>query len=881
MPAAVGFGLLISHFYARERDQIQSDSLLTARALIHAVDRDLNNGIIVALALASSPSLDAGDLAGFRAQASGVLRSEFPGLNFVLSDRDANQLLNTLRPLGAPMPDPASAARIRKVFDLGEPIISDLFIGGALKRPLTAIHVPVIRNGKVIYCLSVGFPPERIGKVLAEQRLPASRFVAILDRSGTIVARTHEPERFVGKKASALLMAGLKRPVNEDAIETFTLEGVGVYSMYSRSVESGWTVVIGVPRSIVLSELLASLTWISWTVLALLLAGLGAAWYLGGKISASVRALATAAIGLGSGVRITPRSAAFREAQDAAVTLCQVDAELQKHRHHLDQLIAERTLQLEQLNEQLVLARNTAEAGNKAKSAFVANMSHELRTPMNAVLGMAHLLGNTALSAEQLRYLDMIQASSKSLLGILNDILDFSKIEAGKFDVSATRFDLDEVLHGVATIMSVNAGDKDLELAIGVEPNVPRALVGDALRLQQILVNLTGNAIKFTPQGEVALLVELLVDDNDAVVLCFTVRDTGIGISAEQQERLFTAFTQADSSTTRRFGGTGLGLTISKRLIELLGGNITVRSTPAKGSEFRFTMPLRRDREQAPAAPAPNALRLLLVDDNPTSRNYLGKTIQRWRWQVDSVGSGAEAVARVREAHAAGQAYDLMLIDWQMPDMDGHATRRAISAQLGEATPTIIMVNAYGRKQMLADLGGAADDMVLTKPVTASSLFDAVQQALALSRHALPAPLPQQRRRIDARLLLVEDNVMNQAVARGILEHAGAVVDVADNGAQAVELLRSRPGDYALILMDVQMPVMDGFTATRLIRGTLGLTLPILAMTAGVMESEREECVASGMNDFIGKPVDVEQMLDTIARHMPPDGGPGGVADQV
>ncbi len=523
---------------------------------------------------------------------------------------------------------------------------------------------------------------------------------------------------------------------------------------------------------------------------------------------------------------------------------------------------------------ELRAAMEQAHHASRAKSDFVANMSHELRTPMNAVLGMTYLLGNTALSGEQRRYLDMVRVSGQSLMGILNDILDFSKIEAGKMALSPTTFRLDEVLHAVASIMSVNAGEKDLELAIGVEPDVPALLQGDAQRLQQVLVNLTGNAIKFTEHGEVALLVEQVGGNGDT--LRFTVSDSGIGISPTQQETLFSAFTQADTSTTRRFGGSGLGLTISSRLVDLMGGAIVVDSALGRGSRFMVTLPLTR-RANEPDAARPRArlgsLRLLLADDNATSRSYLAKSIAAWRWQVDCVDSGAAALDCLQAAWQAGQPYDAVLVDWQMPGMDGLTTMQAIHAQHGGADmPVVIMVSAFGRGKLMQLAASSRVDAFLTKPATAASLFDTLQEALTrrAGGHARVESFARTgQKRIDACLLLVEDNPLNQVVAKGILEQAGAVVDVADDGAMALALLRAHPQRYQLVLMDVQMPVMDGFTATRRMRTELGLTLPVLAMTAGVMESEREQCLAAGMLDFIPKPIDLEQMFATILRHLP------------
>lgn len=520
-------------------------------------------------------------------------------------------------------------------------------------------------------------------------------------------------------------------------------------------------------------------------------------------------------------------------------------------------------------------ARVAAEAASKAKTEFVANMSHEIRTPMNAMLGMTQILSKTELTSEQKRYVNMVQSAGRSLLGILNDVLDFSKIEAGKMELSHEAFNLDELTTTLASIMALDAADKKLELAIGVEPNVPKELVGDELRLRQVLINLLTNAIKFTEKGEVSLMIRLLDRREQEATIEFVVRDTGIGMSDEQVEHLFEEFTQADSSMTRRFGGTGLGLAITRKLVYLMGGSIHVTSRLDHGSEFSVRIPLTvsRFKRDYTALPTLEDLKVMIVDDNRMSREYLQKLLQTWRWQVDAESSPKALIDRVENASSAVADYDIFLLDWRMPNIDGLALARSLRGYPAcEKAVIILMLDAYAKDEVSESEAVQWVDAVLLKPVTSSQLYDRLHEVLA-ERHR-PAVVDRSSQalgedRLDgAHLLLVEDNVLNQIVASGFLEAAGAEVIIAADGQLAVDRLRAEADRFDLVLMDVQMPVLDGISATTIIRKELKLSLPILAMSAGVLDVERESCLKAGMNGFIGKPIDEDYLIRTIRTHL-------------
>ncbi|MDG4555501.1 MAG: response regulator [Candidatus Competibacter sp.] len=530
-------------------------------------------------------------------------------------------------------------------------------------------------------------------------------------------------------------------------------------------------------------------------------------------------------------------------------------------------------------------AKEAAEAASRAKSAFLATMSHEIRTPLNGVLGMAELLRNTPLNAQQQRFADMILNSGHALLVTINDILDFSKIESGRMTLEVVSFDLRKLVEETAALLAGRAHEKSLDLVSDLPLNLPAAVRGDPIRLRQILVNLASNAIKFTERGEVVMRLRLLEQNAGGPRLCFEVQDTGIGIAPAACAQIFDAFTQADGSTTRHYGGTGLGLAIVRQLIQLMGGEIGVDSTPEVGSRFWFTLPLLQSatsvRSRWPAREELRGLRILLVDDNATNREILQRQTMAWGLVSDQAENGVQALARLRDATRVGEHYDLALLDVRMPGMDGLDLAGKIRADPTLAGLKLVLLSSNGldartEQTAQADIQGVQG--VLYKPVRQADLYKILCRLLipAVDPNSQPPALPTMRLpRFVGRILVVEDNPVNQEMALTILNMLGCQGEVAANGQEAVEAVARAA--YDLILMDCQMPVLDGFAATAAIRRWEHAQgrprLPIVALTANIVKGFREQCLAEGMDDYLSKPFTQEQLAAMLDRWLPASGG--------
>ncbi len=553
-----------------------------------------------------------------------------------------------------------------------------------------------------------------------------------------------------------------------------------------------------------------------------------------------------------------------------------VEKELRKIHNELEKRVEERTRELKSTNAELQEAKEAADASTRAKSSFLANMSHEIRTPMNAIIGMSDLIMHAPLEAWQIKeYLGIVHASARSLLGIINDILDFSKIEAGKLEFQNISFKIREIANEVADMFLEKILKKEIELIIDIKPDVPDRVIGDPLRLQQILINLISNAVKFTEKGEICLTVQTRNKQPESIELLVSVADTGIGIDSETQKSLFDAFSQADNSTTRRYEGTGLGLAICKRISALMDGEIWVESHSGKGSTFWFSVKLKPD----PQAPCEilelperlKDLRILVVEDNPTSRRVIRQMLESFRFRPQMAEDAGSAWSRYLET-GHDDPFSLILIDTTLPEMDSYELAEKIALENNGPPPPIIMMGAFDPAAPAPSSRMADYARLLAKPLKPSLFLDTVMEIFGCRAAGSTGSFSSvfaSRRFQNADVLLVEDNPVNQVVAAEILALAGICVHKAENGKEAVEKVKTEKFDA--VLMDIQMPEMDGIEATRIIRQELGLTtLPIIAMTARAMYGDQEKCLAAGMDDYVAKPIDRENLFQTIERYIKP-----------
>jgi signal transduction histidine kinase/DNA-binding response OmpR family regulator len=863
--------------------KISEGDLSLARRTAQVVDVAITSANSTLELLALSLGRHFEDLPQMRSDVSGVMgkNPELKGM-YVADDR-GRQVIRS----GAGIEGEVSTLMSFRVAIKGESLFSDVFLEPLTMKPVRTLTLPIESAGRVVGVLSSDMGFERMVLPFGESEEASGATILVVSDNGRAVAHTRFGEikdfDLTGLPAVEAVLAG-REGVIDGYFDEFGRKVLGTYS----PVKSlGWGVVIQRPRSAIAAELVALRTTILICLSLAIAFAIGSGYLMSRGIGKPIRRLASAAeriaqgdfsisVGVESADEIGILASAFNQ---MVIALSKSREELRRWGEELEGVVRQRTAELEQKTRQLAESNVGLQELSRLKSDFLANMSHEIRTPMNAVIGFANLALKTGLDLRQRDYVAKIHDAGVSLLGIINDILDFSKIEAGRLRMEEIEFFMDRAIDAVVSLTSQSADAKGLELLLSVAPEVPRGLVGDPHRLQQILVNLIGNSVKFTAKGEVELKVKLLEMIGEKAKLQFSVRDTGIGMTPEQVSKIFQPFSQADNSTTRKYGGTGLGLSIVYKLVEMMGGQIWVDSVYGEGSTFNFTAWFGLGSElEVECAAMPSTLvgmRVLVADDNSAAQESMRMILESLRFRPEVVGSGEEAIEAVERAEDKDKdPFGLVLMDWKMPGIDGiEATRRIVRDGALKKRPPILVFSASGggegeREKALA--AGAVGFFV--KPVTGSTLFDTIIRVFA------PEVLREARERAaetsaasgleGARVLLAEDNEMNQQIAVELLKSAGMDVTVAGNGREAVEGVKAGAPRYDMVLMDIQMPEMDGYEATKLIRADPRFAdLPVIAMTAHALADAQAKAKESGMNDYIIKPIDPDAMFATLRRY--------------